>query len=48
VDSTRILWTARAADAIPDWGTALIIASTMGKTNVVQVLLDKGADQRPR
>jgi uncharacterized protein len=51
VDSTRILLDggARPNDAIPDWGgTALIIASTMGKTNVVQVLLDKGADPNVR
>jgi ankyrin repeat protein len=51
VDSTRILLDggARPDDAIPDWGgTALIIASTMGKTNVVQVLLDKGADPNIR
>jgi hypothetical protein len=37
---------ARPNDAIPDWGgTALIIASTMGKTNVVQVLLDITANR---
>jgi uncharacterized protein len=36
---------ARPNDQIPDWGgTALIIASTMGKLNVVEVLLNKGAD----
>ncbi len=47
VDSARILLDggANRDDAIPDWGgTALIIASTMGKTDIVQVLLDKGAD----
>ena len=45
--SARILLDggARANDQIPDWGgTALIIASTMGKLDVVEALLDKGAD----
>jgi ankyrin repeat protein len=47
VESARILLNA-AADpnaVIPDWGgTALIIASTMGQPDVVEALLDKGAD----
>jgi ankyrin repeat protein len=46
-ESARILLDggARPDDAIPDWGgTALIIASTMGKTDIVKVLLDKGAN----
>ena len=30
---------------MPDWGgTALIIASTMGQADIVEALLDKGAD----
>jgi len=51
VNSTRILLDggAHPNDAIGDWkGTALIIASTMGKTDVVKVLLDKGADPNVR
>jgi len=47
VESTRILLNAGADPnaIIPDWGgTALIIASTMGQTDVVEALLDKGAD----
>jgi ankyrin repeat protein len=35
--------------AIPDWGgTALIIAATMGKTDIVAALLDKGANPNQR
>lgn len=47
VESARILLNAGADPnaIIPDWGgTALIIASTMGQTDVVAALLDKGAD----
>jgi len=47
LESTRILLNAGADPnaTIPDWGgTALIIASTMGQTDVVEALLDKGAD----
>jgi ankyrin repeat protein len=46
-DSARILLAAGAHpnDAMPDWGgTPLIIASSMGRTNVMAVLLDHGAD----
>jgi ankyrin repeat protein len=51
VESARILLNAGAKpnEAIPDWGgTALIIASTMGQTDVVEALLDKGADPNQR
>jgi ankyrin repeat protein len=47
VDSARILLAAGANpnDTMPDWGgTPLIIASSMGRTDVVSALLDKGAD----
>jgi ankyrin repeat protein len=47
VDSARTLLNAGADPnaTIPDWGgTALIIASTMGQTDIVGALLDKGAD----
>jgi uncharacterized protein len=51
IESTRTLLAAGADTSlqIPDWGgTALIIAATMGKTDVVQVLLDKGANPNQR
>jgi uncharacterized protein len=51
LESTRILLNAGAdvSAAIPDWGgTALIIASTMGQTDIVAALLDKGADPNYR
>lgn len=47
VTSTRTLLNAGADTnvAIPDWGgTALIIAATMGRADIVEALLDKGAD----
>jgi uncharacterized protein len=47
VDSARTLLAAGANpnDTMPDWGgTPLIIASSMGRTEVVSVLLDNGAD----
>jgi ankyrin repeat protein len=46
-DSARILLAAGADPnaTMPEWGlTPLIIASTMGRTDVVSVLLDNGAD----
>jgi hypothetical protein len=49
--STKTLLNAGAdpSVAIPDWGgTALIIASTMGQAEIVQALLDKGADVQQR
>jgi ankyrin repeat protein len=49
--STRTLLNAGADPnlAIPDWGgTALIIASTMGQSAIVEALLDKGADVKQR
>jgi len=49
--SARILLAAGADPnvQIPDWGgTALIIASTMNKLDVVEVLLDNGADANIR
>ena len=49
--SARILLDAGADPnvAIPDWGgTALIIASTMGQADIVEALLDKGADPNYR
>ena len=51
VDSARILLAAGANPnvQIPDWGgTALIIACTMGKTDIVKALLDQGADPNIR
>jgi ankyrin repeat protein len=51
IESTRTLLGAGADTnlQIPDWGgTALIIAATMGKTDVVQLLLDKGANPNQR
>jgi ankyrin repeat protein len=47
VESTRILLAAGADPniKIPDWGgTALSIASTMGQAEIVEALLNKGAD----
>src|SRR5262249_42549992 len=51
LESTRTLLNAGADPnvQIPDWGgTALIIASTMGRTQIVEALLDKGADPNIR
>src|SRR5262249_45229200 len=51
LESTRTLLNAGADPnvQIPDWGgTALIIASTMGRTEIVEALLDKGADPKLR
>jgi uncharacterized protein len=50
-ESARILLAAGANpnDVMPRWGqTALIIASTMGNTDIVKMLLDKGADANMR
>ncbi len=50
-NSTRMLLAAGADPnvQIPDWGgTALIIASTMRKLDVVEALLDKGTDPNAR
>jgi len=49
--STRMLLDAGAdpSVAIPDWGgTALIIASTMGRADIVEALLAKGANPQQR
>lgn len=51
VDSARILLAAGANpnDVMEKWGqTALIIASTMGRTDIVAMLLDKGANPNAR
>jgi len=51
VASARILLNAGAEPnvVLPDWkGTALIIASTMGQTDIVAAMLDKGADPNYR
>jgi ankyrin repeat protein len=51
LESTRILLDAGAKpnESIPDWGgTALIIASTMGQTDIVEALVNKGADPNQR
>jgi ankyrin repeat protein len=51
VNSTRILLNAEANpnDVMPGTGqTAVIIASTMGRTDIVAALLDKGADPNIR
>jgi uncharacterized protein len=51
LESARILLDAGAKpnESIPDWGgTALIIASTMGQTDIVEALVNKGADPNQR
>lgn len=50
-ESARTLLNAGANpnEVIPDWGgTALIIASTMGQADIVEALLNKGADPKYR